>query len=492
MKCRPLSAVSLLASSLLCLSATAAGPATTSAAVPPTHAADKAAGEAAVLAQIRDAAMRSDYAYERLTDLTDLIGPRLSGSAGAAAAVTQVADAMRQLGAKVTLQPVKVPHWVRGAESAELVGYRGRPAGLSQKIVLTALGGSGATPAAGITAEVLVLHSFDELKSRAADVKGRIVLFDVPFDQDMANRGQAGTAYGQAVAYRVAGPRMAAELGAAAALVRAVGGAAYRLPHAGSSGLEDGKRIPAGAVTIEDALLMERLAKRGPITMHLTLTPQVLPDADSFNVIADLPGTEKPNEIVIISGHLDSWDLATGANDDGTGVTSAMAVLDILKKLDFKPRRTIRVIAWMNEENGTRGARAYLAAQSGQLETHVAAYEDDNGSGRAFGIRGSVGTQAVKYFAPLKAALLPIGAGGFVREDALGTGDLSGLELGGVPSFEPLMDSSDYFNYHHSAADTLDKVDPQNLRRHVAVMATTAWFLANTDAPLGRASVPAQ
>lgn len=472
MKCRPLPVLTILASSLS-LSAMAAP-----------------ANDPATLSQIREAAMHSDYAYERLTDLTDLIGPRLSGSAGAAAAVTQVADAMRKLGAKVTLQPVKVPHWVRGVETAELVGYNGKPAGVSQKIVLTALGGSGATPAGGITAEVIVVHSFDELKARAGEVKGRIVLFDVPFDQDMANRGQAGTAYGQAVAYRVGGPRMAAEMGAAAALVRAVGGAAYRIPHAGSSGLRDGARIPAGAVTIEDALLMTRLTQRGAVTMHLTLTPQNLPDADSFNVIADLPGSDKPDEIVLISGHLDSWDLATGANDDGTGITSAMAVIDTLKKLGLQPRRTIRVVAWMNEEDGTRGARAYLDSVKGSTENHVAAYEDDNGSGRAFGVRASVTPQAVKYFAPLKAALLPMGAGGFVREDVLGTGDLSGLELAGVPSFEPLMDSSDYFNYHHTPADTLDKVDPQNLRRHVAVMSTTAWFLANTDAPIGRANVP--
>jgi carboxypeptidase Q len=476
MKCRSLPLVTLVAASLATLSATAAAP----------------ADEATALGQIRDAAMRSDYAYERLADMTDLIGPRLSGSVGAAAAVTQVADAMRKLGARVTLQPVKVPHWVRGAESAELVNYTGKPAGVTQKIVLTALGGSGATPAAGITADVLVLHSFDELKARAAEVKGRIVLFDVPFDQDMADHGLAGPAYGQSVAYRVAGPRMAAEMGAAAALVRAVGGAAYRIPHTGTAGLQDGARIPAAAVTIEDAMLMTRLSKRGPVSMHLTLTPRSLPDANSFNVIADLPGTEKPDEIVIVSGHLDSWDLATGANDDATGVTSAMAVLAILKKLDFQPRRTIRMIAWMNEENGTRGARAYLAAQSANAEKHVGAFESDNGSGRPFGIRTSVGPQAVQYFAPLRAALQPIGAGALRREDALGTGDLSGLELAGVPSFEPLMDNSTYFNYHHTPADTFDKVDPDNLRRHVAVMSTTAWFLANTDQPLGRASVPAR
>ncbi|HZV63960.1 MAG TPA: M20/M25/M40 family metallo-hydrolase [Telluria sp.] len=441
----------------------------------------------AALAQIRDSALHSDWAYERLADLTDLVGPRLSGSAGAAAAVTQVADAMRKLGATVTLQPVKVPHWVRGQESAELVEYRGRPAGLSQRVVLTALGGSSATPAAGLTAPVVIVHSFDELKARGAEVKGRIVLFDVAFDQHMADRGLAGPAYGQGSQYRVAGPRMAAEMGAAAALVRSVGGADFRIPHTGVSGLQDGARIPAAAVSTEDAMLMSRLAARGPLTMHLTLTPQILPDADSFNVIADFPGTDKADEIVVVSGHLDSWDLATGANDDGSGVVSAMAVIDTLKKLDFRPHRTIRVIAWMNEENGTRGANAYLDANKANAGKHIAAIESDNGSGHPFGMRASVGPDAVKLFAPLQAALLPMQAGLFRREDFMGSGDLSGLERAGVPVFEPLIDSASYFNYHHTPADTLDKVDPQELRRHVAVMAATTWFLANMEQPIGRA-----
>jgi carboxypeptidase Q len=447
----------------------------------------------ATLAKIRDTAMQSNYAYERLEDLTDLVGPRLSGSAGAAAAVQQVAAELRKLGAKVTLEPVKVPHWVRGSETAELVNYAGRPEGVSQRIVLTALGGSGATPAQGLTAQVIVVHSFDELKTHSpAEVKGKIVLFDVPFDQLMADRGLAGAAYGQAVAYRGAGPRMAAEMGASAALVRAVGGAAFRIPHTGATLLSDGGRIPAGAVSIEDALLMTRLAKRGPVTMHLTLTPQTLPDADSFNVIADWTGTEKPDELVIVSGHLDSWDLATGANDDASGVTSAMEVIHTLKQLNLHPKRTIRVVAWMNEENGQRGAHAYEEAHKGELDKHIAAYEDDSGSGRPFGLMVSVGQPYVKVFAPLQQALLPLGAAVVRREDALGTGDLSGLERGGVPSIEPLIDSSDYFNYHHTPADTFDKVNPDNLRRHAAVMATTAWFIANSDQPIGRAAVPAR
>lgn len=446
----------------------------------------------AALAKIRDAAMTSDYAWERTADMTDLIGPRLSGSAGAAAAVNQVADAMRKLGAKVTLQPVKVPHWVRGAETGELVDYKGRPDGITQRVVLTALGGSGATPNEGLVAPVIVVSSFDELKARAAEVKGRIVLFDVPFDQHMADRGLAGPAYGQGSNFRTNGPRMAAEMGAAAALVRSVGGANYRLPHTGNTALQDGARIPAAAVSVEDAMLMRRLAGRGPLRMRLVLTPKILPDADSFNVIADFPGTDKPDEVVIVSGHLDSWDLATGAHDDAAGVASAMAVFDVLKKLDYRPRRTIRLIAWMNEENGTRGARTYLEAQQANAGSHVGAIESDNGVGRPFGMRASVPAASTRLFAPLQAALLPIGAAVFQRQDALSTGDLSGLERAGVPSFAPLVDTSAYFDYHHTAADTLDKVDPDNLRRNVAVMTATAWFLANVEEPIGRANVPAK
>ncbi|GAB2838139.1 M28 family metallopeptidase [Pseudoduganella ginsengisoli] len=448
------------------------------------------ANDPATLGQIRDTAMSSDYAFERLADMTDLIGPRLSGSPGAAAAVEQVADAMRKLGAKVTLQPVKVPHWVRGVESAELVDYAGRPAGLSQRVVLTALGGSGATPAAGLTAPVLLVKSFDELKARAAEAKGAIVLFDVPFDQAMADRGLAGPAYGQGSNYRTNGPREAAALGAVAALVRSVGGADYRIPHTGATRLNDSQRIPAAAVTAEDAMLVGRLLKRGPVKMHVTLTPQTLPDVDSFNVIADLPGAELPDEVVIVSGHLDSWDLATGAHDDGTGVAGAMGVLKTIKQLGLQPRRTIRMVAWMNEENGLKGGEAYYAAYKNALGKQFAGIESDSGGGRPFGILASIAPESVKYFAPLQQALQPLGAGIVKREDHLGAADLHMLESGGVPLFMPLVDTHSYFHFHHTPADTLDKVDPDSLKRHVAVMSSLTWFLANMDQPLGRA--PAQ
>jgi hypothetical protein len=441
----------------------------------------------ATLGKIRDAAMQSDWSYQRLEDMTDLVGPRLSGSAGGAAAVEQVAAAMRALGAKVTLQPVKVPHWVRGEEKGELVDYTGRPANITQRVVLTALGGSGATPAGGLTAPVVVVRDFDELKARAGEVKGAIVLFDVVFDQGMAERGLAGNAYGQGSRYRSNGPRMAAELGAAAALVRSVGGANYRLPHTGATNMKDGARIPAAAVTAEDAMLIDRLLKRGPVKMKLTLTPQILPDADTFNVIADLPGSDKADEVVIVSGHLDSWDLGTGAHDDATGVTTSMGVLHTIKQLGLKPRRTIRMVAWANEENGLRGGNAYYEANKDKLEKQYAAIETDGGVGRTFGIQGGVRREAEKYFAPVQNALLPIGAGVFNRRDSASGADVHQLEAGGVPSFMPYVDTSAYFDYHHTPADTLDKVDPVNMKKHVAVLSALTWFLANTDDPIGRA-----
>jgi hypothetical protein len=443
--------------------------------------------EMATLARIREAAMSSNFSYDRLEELTDRIGPRLSGSPGAAAAVNLVADDMRAIGMDVKLQPAKVPHWVRGAEAAELVDYPHCPQGLTQRITLTTLGGSSATPAGGITAPVVVVHNFDELHQKAAQIKGAIVLYDVPFDQGLAEDGQAGTAYTEAGMFRFGGPVMAAKLGAAAALVRSVGGANYRLPHTGATSWRGTDlRIPAAAVTAEDAMLMARLAAQGPIKMHLTLTPQTLPDVDSFNVLADLPGSDKAEEVVLVSGHLDSWDLAQGATDDGAGLAAAMGVADVFKKLGLKPRRTVRVVAWMNEENGQRGARAYQDAVKDKINSQFAAIESDGGAGRPLGFMSSVMLSDEKLLDPLRAALRSIEAPVIKREERLGSGDLSDLEDAGVPSFEPLVDMHSYFNYHHTAADTLDKVEPDNLKRQVALLAMLTWYLAEMPESLQR------
>jgi hypothetical protein len=444
----------------------------------------------AAYAAIRDKAMASDWAFERLADLTDLIGPRLSGSPQAQAAVEQVAAVMRADGLRVTLQPVRVPHWVRGEERAELVEYAQRPKGITQNLQLTALGGSVATPAQGLVAPVLVVSSFAELTARAKEAQGRIVLFDVPFDQELALNGQAGTAYGQTVAYRVGGATAAAKVGAVAALVRAVGGANYRLEHTGFMVYEEGKpKVPTAALTAEDASLVARLAKRGPVTMKLLLTPQSLPDVDSFNVIGDLPGAQKPDELVLISGHLDSWDLATGAIDDGAGVAAALGVAHALKELKLRPKRTLRVVAWMSEEPGVIGGRAYFEAMKTTLAQHVAVIESDFGAGRPLGIEGYATEAAMSPLRSLRDVLGAIGATALRRSERPVGADIGPWQVAGVPGFEPMLDGRHYFDYHHTPADTLDKVDPKNLQRMVATMGVLAYFLADAQQTMERVPV---
>jgi carboxypeptidase Q len=440
---------------------------------------------AKTLDAIRERALTDDWAYHRLADLTDKVGPRLSGSPGAEAAVEQVAAAMRADGFTVTLQPVKVPHWVRGEEQAELVDYPGRPKGLLQHLHLTTLGGSVATPANGIAAPVLVVKTFDELAARAGEARGKIVLFDEPFDQNLADNGNAMQAYGQAVAYRGLGAIAAARAGAVAALVRSVGGADFRLPHTGAMRYNDDvAKIPTAALSAEDAGLVARLAAQGAVSMRLLLTPQTLPDADSHNVIADFPGSEHPEEIVLISGHLDSWDLATGAIDDGAGVTAAMGVAHVLKSLNLHPRRTIRVVAWMNEENGGRGADAYFAANRTLVAQHAAVIESDSGAGRPMGFDARISNASLASLQPVVEALTPIGAAVLNRTERPVGSDIAALQMAGVPGFEPQLDTRHYFDYHHTPADTLDKVDPQNFNRIVAAMAVLAYQLAQMPAQL--------
>lgn len=448
---------------------------------------EAAAVDVATMERIRDAAMSSDFAWQTLANLADKVGPRLSGSPGAEAAVTQVSEAMKAAGLAVSLQPVKVPHWLRGDESAELVEYNGRPKGITQRLHLTTLGGSAATPKKGLTAPVLLVHSLAELKARAAEVPGKIVLISVAFDQNLADNGQAGQAYGQAGEPRFIGPAAAAKLGALATLVRSVGGANYRLPHTGATKWDEGgKQIPAAALASEDAMLIERLAAQGPVTMKLLLTPQTLPDADSHNVLADLVGRESPDQVVIISGHLDSWDLGTGAMDDGIGVAAAMGAAQVLKSLGIQPRRTVRAIAWMNEENGTRGGAAYFDAVKDKLATQSAAVESDFGLAGPLGVTGSISDAQMKQLAPVGQVLRGIGAGVLNTHAGDAGADIALLQQAGVPGFAPLVDGRHYFDLHHTAADTLDKVDPQALRRQTAVLAVLAYYLAEMPQPLDR------
>jgi carboxypeptidase Q len=441
----------------------------------------------AELKRLQQAALTSDYAYRQVAHLANNIGPRLSGSAQAAKAVEYVAGELKALGCEVQLERVMVPHWVRGEETAALIQFPGQAPGTTQKIVLCALGPSVATPPDGIEAEVIAVRNFDELKSLPRNkVAGRIVLFNYPFDKQMAAQGRGGEAYGDAVVYRSDGPSAAARQGAVACLVRSVGGADYRLPHTGQTDYaNDAPKIPAGAVTAEDADLIADLVRQGPVRMKLVLTPQTLPEVESANVIGDIKGSEHPEQVVVVSGHLDSWDLGTGAIDDAAGVAVSMETANLIHKLRLKPKRTIRVIAWMNEENGLAGSKQYEKDHEKEWANHFAAMEMDGGAGHPIGINIKGKPEVKKMLAPVAAILQESGAGILDLVEHCGA-DIEPMEKAGVPAFSPIQDSRFYFNYHHTAADTLDKIVPKELAENSAVVAVLAYALANMERPLPR------
>lgn len=439
----------------------------------------------AELKRLQQAALNSDYAYKQVAHLANNIGPRLSGSAQAAKAVEYVANELKAIGCAVQLEKVTVPHWMRGEETATLVQFPGQAENTAQKIVLTALGASVATSPEGLTSEVVAVKNFDELKSLGREkIGGKIVLFNYPLDKQMAAEGRAGEAYGEAVVYRSDGPSAAARQGAVACLIRSVGGADYRLPHTGQTDYaNDAPKIPAGAVTAEDADLIADLVRQGPVKMKLVLTPQQLPDVESYNVVGDIKGSDHPEQVVIVSGHLDSWDLGTGAIDDGAGVAVSMEAANLIQKLRLKPKRTIRVIAWMNEENGSRGSKQY--AKDHEREDHFAAMETDLGAGHPIGINIKGKPELKKMLAPVASILQESGAGILNFVEHCGA-DIEPLEKAGVPAFSPIQDSRFYFNYHHTAADTLDKIAPKELAENSAVVAVAAYALANMEQPLPR------
>jgi hypothetical protein len=443
--------------------------------------------ELKTMARLRDAAIKDPWALNELRHLTDNIGPRLSGSPQAQQAVEYVAAEMRELGAEVTLEKATVPHWVRGAETAEVVSWPGQTPGTTQKVVLTALGGSVATPPEGITAEVVVVDSFEQLTLlQPAFVKGKILLFNHKFDKQLAAQGSGLNAYGDGVVYRGAGPMVGAGVGAVAVLVRSVGGADFRLPHTGLTEYDPSvPKVPAAAVTAEDADMLKDLAGQGPVKLHLTLTPQTLPDVTSYNVIADWQGTDHPEQVVIVSGHLDSWDLGTGAIDDGAGVVVSMQAIHLLRMLKIHPRRTVRFVAWMSEEEGSQGAAAYMADHKDQVANHIGAIETDLGADHPTGIYHAGKPALGQWLRPVAQVLDAIGAETMV--DAPETGeDIAGLTEKGVPGFAPVQDNRFYFNYHHTAADTFDKVDPLHLNENAAVVAVLAYALADSAEPAPR------
>lgn len=420
-------------------------------------------------------ALRDSSAWNRLAELTDRFGNRLSGSESLEHAIDWVLERMRADGLdNVRGEPVMVPHWVRGAESAELVAPR------AMRLHMLGLGGSIATPPGGITAEVMVVSSFPELERRAAEARGKIVLFDTPWVN-----------YGVNVQYRGRGAIAAARAGAVASLIRSAASYSLRSPHTGAMGYDStAPRIPHAALSVEDAAMIHRMVDRGDrVVVRLTMAAQTLPDAPSRNVVGELTGHGRPEEVVVMGGHIDSWDVGAGAMDDGGGVVVAWEAIRLLNRLGLHPRRTIRVVGWVNEENGLRGGTGYRDAHVAELDNHVLAIESDGGVFRplGFGFSGSDSARAiVRQIAQL---LHPIGA------DSIGRGgggaDIGPIMARGVPGMGLDVDGERYFWFHHSDADTVDKLDPHEMAMCVATMAVMAYVVADLPERLPRAPAPA-
>jgi carboxypeptidase Q len=431
---------------------------------------DLAARYRAAADRIIDAALADSSGYARLTELVDRFGPRLSGSDNLERALDWILDQMRRDGLEgVRGEPVQVPVWVRGAESAELVEpYR-------RRLPMLGLGGSVGTDPAGITAEVVVVSSFEDLAARERDARGRIVLFDVPF-----------TTYGQTVRYRGAGAVAAARAGAVASLIRSVTPMSLQSPHTGAMNYSDSApRIPHAALTVEDAMLLHRMQDRGErVVVRLVMGAQTLPDRQSRNVMAEVTGRERPDEVVVLGGHIDSWDVGQGAVDDGGGVVAAWEAVRLLQRLGLRPRRTVRAVGWTNEENGLRGGNAYRDAHRGELDRHVLAIETDAGvfAPRGFGFQGSDSAFAlVQAIGPL---LERTGATAITRGG--GGADIGPIMREGVPGMGLNVDGTRYFWYHHSDADTIDKIDPRELALCVATLAVMAYVVADMPERLPR------
>jgi carboxypeptidase Q len=404
----------------------------------------------------------SRFAWERLALLGDTFGNRLSGSQALNDAIKWAVEEMKKDGLEnVRTEPVKVPHWVRGHESLEIVAPYPSP------LVILGLGNSVGTPVDGVEGELVIVKTFNELDAAGDRVRGKIVLFNVPY-----------TNYGETVQFRANGPSRAGALGAVAALVRAVGPPGLRTPHTGSLRYADGQpQIPAAAVTTEDADRLQRMVNRGTtVRLRLKMEAKFLPDADSANVIGEIRGREKPDEVIVVGGHFDSWDVGTGSTDDGGGCVVTWEALRLMKKLNLRPRRTVRVVLFVNEENGLAGGRAYLEKYRAQLGDHVLMLESDSGVFRptGFGFTGSPAARTtVQEIATLLRAIDAdrIGAAG----DGADIGP--SVEAGKIPAMSLEVDGN-YFLIHHTPADTVDKIDPADMAKAAAAIAIVSYLVA--------------
>ncbi len=419
-------------------------------------------------AKIAAAAEGDTTAWERLAYMADTFGHRLSGSKALEDAIDWTLEVMREDGLEaVRREEVMVPHWVRGEERAKVIGGR--------ELRLLGLGGTVGTGRRPVRGEVLVVSSLAELGERGAEAKGKIVVINQampPFDPEARDPH-----YGATVGIRVAGPSAAGRAGAKALLIRSVTATSLASPHTGTLVYEDdAPKIPAAALSIEDAEHLARLAGRGPVTVELSLGAKTLPDALSGNAIGEYRGRELPEEIVVIGGHIDSWDVGDGSSDDGSGCMMAIEAVRLLAKAGLRPKRTIRVVLFTNEENGLRGGKAYHAKHGS--ERHVAAIEADVGAGAPWGFSAAASDEEFARLESFSGLMRVVGASGLRRGG--GGADISPLTKDGVLSLGLLPDISHYFDLHHSAADTIDKIDPVNLEGNAAAMALMAYLLADS------------
>jgi carboxypeptidase Q len=416
-------------------------------------------------------ALSDTFAWRRLAVLTDTIGNRLSGTPQLDRAIAWAVTEMQRDGLEnVHTEKVMVPKWVRGNESAEIV----QPVRL--EIAMLGLGGSVATPPGGVQAEVLIVQTFEELDAAPARARGRIVLFNVPY-----------TTYGETVRFRSAGASRAARYGAVGMLIRSVGLNGLRLPHTGALDYaEDAPKIPAAAIASEDADRLQRIADRGDhVAVRLKMEAHFDADAESANVIGEIRGREQPDEVVVVGGHLDSWDVGAGATDDGGGCVVTWEALRIMKKLNLRPRRTVRVVLWTNEENGDRGGLAYRDAHRADLAKHVLMLESDGGVFRPLGF-GFSGSDAARQKVKTIATLLRGIAADQIGPSGGGTDIGPSVQEGRVPGMSLDVDGAKYFLIHHTPADTIDKIDPVDMAKCAAAIAVMAYVVADLPQSLER------
>lgn len=430
------------------------------------------ADDLAAAADLRARALASGEAHAIVTSLTTEIGPRPAGSAGDRAAVEWALRTLERMGfAAIRAMETRVPQWVRGEASFDVLGPH------AQSMPVAALGGSIGTQDPGLEADVVAVHDVKALQALSSEaVDGHIVYFS----QRMA-RSRDGSGYSAAVANRTQGPSVAAGLGAVGVVIRSMSTSTNRLPHTGGTTYNiSAPRIPAVALSNPDADQLERLLAGGPTRVRMKVTSRDLPQARSANVIAEVPGTDRAQEIVMLGAHLDSWDLGTGALDDGAGVAIAISAAKLIAATQPKPRRTIRVVLFSNEEFNLAGANTYAREESDALPRHAVVMEADMGAGPAWRLDSRVAPSALPIVDAIHREIASLG---IERGGNTGTGgpDLGPLWRAGVPVLAPLLDMTHYFDVHHSANDTLDKIDPEHLKQAVATFAVTAYLAAQTD-----------